>query len=53
METNQMSRSMRETAPGKCLRGINITINKFFSLKGPTEKAEGAGQVSRDSGSSS
>lgn len=36
---------MREIAPGKCLRGINITINKFFGLKGPTEKAEGAGQM--------
>lgn len=53
METNQMSRSMRETAPGKCLRGRNITINKFFSLKVLTENVEEAAQVSQGSGASS
>lgn len=53
METNQTKRSMKETAPGKCLRGINITINKFFSLKGLAEKVKEAGQVSQGPGASS
>lgn len=53
METNQMSRSMRKTAPGKCLQGINITLNKFSSLKGLVEKVEEADQVSQGSGASS
>lgn len=46
METNQMNKSMTENAQGKCLRGMNITVNKFFSLKRLIEKVKQAGQVS-------
>lgn len=46
METNQTKRSMKETAPGKRLRGINITINKLLSLEGFCEKVKEASQVS-------